>query len=85
MITKVILCAALIICALSCCSVAERPAHCLQPHPRGQGLCDMLISGFYYNAEQNACEVWQESGCNVVGGQTYDLREDCVNECVNVN
>lgn len=45
----------------------------------------MLISGFYYNAEQNACEVWQESGCNVIGGHTYDLREDCLNECVNVN
>ncbi|XP_039957247.1 kunitz-type serine protease inhibitor nigrescinin-1-like [Bactrocera tryoni] len=85
MMTKVILLIIMIICAFSSCSAAERPAHCLQPHPQGQGLCDMLISGFYYNADQNACEEWQESGCQVIGGHTYDLREDCVNECVNVN
>ncbi|XP_011177981.2 early lactation protein-like [Zeugodacus cucurbitae] len=85
MSTKIILYLALLICVFSSSSSAERPAHCLQPHPQGEGLCDMLISGFFYNPDQNACEEWLESGCNVVGGHSYDLREDCVKECVNVN
>ncbi|XP_004520832.1 kunitz-type serine protease inhibitor homolog dendrotoxin I-like [Ceratitis capitata] len=83
--TKFVLVFALIVCVLNGLGEAQRPAHCLQPHPQGVGRCDMLISGFFYNSERNECEQWTEEGCRVQGGHTYDFKEDCVNECIEIN
>ncbi|XP_036332667.1 PI-actitoxin-Afv2a [Rhagoletis pomonella] len=82
---KIILFLTLIIYSLFACSQAERPAHCLLAHPKGYGLCDMLIIGFYYNAERNVCEQWSEDGCGVEGGHSYDFKEDCERECIERN
>ncbi|XP_054740195.1 PI-actitoxin-Afv2b-like [Anastrepha obliqua] len=83
--TKGTLLFALSVCSIYCCIYAERPAHCSQPHPQGYGPCDMIINGFYYNAERNECEQWTEDGCGVKGGHSYNFKEDCVKDCIESN
>ncbi|XP_037958382.1 chymotrypsin inhibitor SCI-III-like [Teleopsis dalmanni] len=67
-------------------SHAEVPSRCLEPTPKGRGLCEMLITGYRYNRDTKNCEEWSTSGCTLSKdkGHSYKTLDDCKKECENI-